>query len=57
AFLFKDQEDAEASQIQADLRKLGVAQTITKYTTIAEDHLIHEMIKTQYEHLQQSDLS
>lgn len=57
AFLFKDQEDPEAAQIQADLRKLGVAQTITKYTTIAEDHLIHEMIKTQYEQLQQSDLS
>lgn len=57
AFLFKDQEDLEAAQIQADLRKLGVAQTITKYTTIAEDHLIHEMIKTQYEKLQQSDLS
>ncbi|MDQ0897116.1 mannitol-1-phosphate 5-dehydrogenase [Paenibacillus sp. V4I7] len=57
AFLFKDQEDPEAAQIQADLRKLGVAQTITKYTTITEDHLIHEMIKTQYEQLQQSDLS
>ncbi|MDQ0916734.1 mannitol-1-phosphate 5-dehydrogenase [Paenibacillus sp. V4I5] len=57
AFLFKDQEDPEAAQIQADLRKLGVAQTITKYTSITEDHLIHEMIKTQYEQLQQSDLS
>lgn len=57
AFLFNDQEDPEAAQIQAELRKLGVAQTITKYTTIAEDHLIHEMIKTQYEQLKQSDLS
>lgn len=57
AFLFKDQEDPEAVEIQADLRKLGVAQTITKYTTIGEDHLIHEMIKTQYEQLQQSDRS
>lgn len=57
AFLFNDQEDPEASQIQADLRKLGVAQTITKYTTFTEDHLIHEMIKTQYEQLKQSDLS
>ncbi|MGO4268610.1 mannitol-1-phosphate 5-dehydrogenase [Paenibacillus sp. TAF58] len=57
AFLFKDQEDPEAAQIQADLRKLGAAQTITKYTSIGEDHLIHEMIKTQYEQLQQSDRS
>jgi mannitol-1-phosphate 5-dehydrogenase len=57
ALLFNDQEDPEAAQIQADLRKLGVAQTITKYTTIAEDHLIHEMIKTQYEQFKQSDLS
>ncbi|KRE44723.1 mannitol-1-phosphate 5-dehydrogenase [Paenibacillus sp. Soil724D2] len=57
AFLFKDQEDPEATQIQADLLKLGAAQTITKYTSIGEDHLIHEMIKTQYEQLQQSDLS
>ncbi|MCY9669026.1 mannitol-1-phosphate 5-dehydrogenase [Paenibacillus alginolyticus] len=57
AFLFKDQEDPEAVEIQADLQKFGVAQTITKYTTIGEDHLIHEMIKTQYEQLQQSDRS
>jgi mannitol-1-phosphate 5-dehydrogenase len=57
AFLFKDQEDPEAVEIQADLQKHGVAQTITKYTTIGEDHLIHEMIKTQYEQLQQSDRS
>lgn len=57
AFLFKDQEDPDAVEIQADLQKLGVAQTITKYTTIGEDHLIHEMIKTQYEQLQQSDRS
>lgn len=57
AFLFKDQEDPEAVEIQADLRKLGIAQTITKYTSIGEDHLIHEMIKTQYEQLQQSDRS
>ncbi|NOU70769.1 mannitol-1-phosphate 5-dehydrogenase [Paenibacillus sp. LMG 31458] len=57
AFLFNDQEDPEAAQIQAELRKLGVAQTITKYTTISEDHLIHEMIRTQYEQLKQSDLS
>ncbi|WP_261301998.1 mannitol-1-phosphate 5-dehydrogenase [Paenibacillus andongensis] len=57
AFLFKDQEDPEAAEIQADLRKLGVDQTITKYTTIGEDHLIHEMIRTQYEQLQQSDRS
>ncbi|NOU86941.1 mannitol-1-phosphate 5-dehydrogenase [Paenibacillus sp. LMG 31460] len=57
AFLFNDQEDPEAAQIQADLRKLGVTQTITKYTNIAEDHMIHEMIKTQYEQLKQSDLS
>ncbi|MCY9696639.1 mannitol-1-phosphate 5-dehydrogenase [Paenibacillus alginolyticus] len=57
AFLFKDQEDPEAVKIQADLQKLGVAQTITKYTTIGEDHLIHEMIKTQYDQLQHSDLT
>lgn len=57
AFLFKDQEDPEAAEIQADLRLLGVDQTITKYTTIGEDHLIHEMIRTQFEQLQQSDLS
>ncbi|KQX46028.1 mannitol-1-phosphate 5-dehydrogenase [Paenibacillus sp. Root444D2] len=57
AFLFKDQEDPEAVEIQADLRKLGIAQTITKYTSIGEDHLIHEMIKTQYEQLKQSDRS
>jgi mannitol-1-phosphate 5-dehydrogenase len=57
AFLFNDQDDPEAAQIQADLRKLGVAHTITKYTTIAEDHMIHEMISTQYEQLKQSVLS
>ncbi|SDN19654.1 mannitol-1-phosphate 5-dehydrogenase [Paenibacillus sp. yr247] len=57
AFLFNDQEDPEAVEIQADLRKLGVAETITKYTTIGEDHPIHEMIIRQFEQLVQSDLS
>ncbi|UKS24219.1 mannitol-1-phosphate 5-dehydrogenase [Paenibacillus sp. HWE-109] len=57
AFSFKDKEDPEAIQIQADLAAIGITQAITKYTTIPEDHPIHAMIKTQYEQFQQVEVS
>ncbi|GGI44563.1 mannitol-1-phosphate 5-dehydrogenase [Paenibacillus marchantiophytorum] len=57
AFSFKDKEDPEAIQIQADLAASGITQAITEYTTIPEDHPIHAMIKTQYEQFQQVEVS
>lgn len=54
AFLFQDPADPEAVQIQADLRDMGLAGTITKYTTIGEEHPIHQLIRTHYEQFKQS---
>lgn len=48
AFRFDDEADPEAVDIQADLRKLGLSGTITKYTTIPEGHPLHAAIVQHY---------
>jgi mannitol-1-phosphate 5-dehydrogenase len=53
ALLFDSPEDPEAVEIQADLRELGLARTITQYTSIGEDHPIHAAIVVQYGQLKQ----
>jgi mannitol-1-phosphate 5-dehydrogenase len=53
ALLFDDSADPEAVVIQADLQQLGVAQTITKYTSIDENHPIHAAIMKHYEQFKQ----
>ncbi|NQX71894.1 mannitol-1-phosphate 5-dehydrogenase [Paenibacillus alba] len=57
AFLFEDQGDPEAVEIQADLRDIGITQAITKYTTIGEEHPIHQLILTHYEQFKQTAIS
>ncbi|OPH54653.1 mannitol-1-phosphate 5-dehydrogenase [Paenibacillus ferrarius] len=57
AFLFEDEGDPEAVEIQADLRDIGITQTITKYTTIREEHPIHQLILTHYEQFKQTAIS
>jgi mannitol-1-phosphate 5-dehydrogenase len=57
AFRFDDEADPEAVEIQADLRKLGLAETITKYTTIPEGHPMHAAIIRYYGQLAPSTSS
>ncbi|NOV04334.1 mannitol-1-phosphate 5-dehydrogenase [Paenibacillus planticolens] len=54
ALRFDVADDPEALQIQTDLHDLGLAQTITKYTTIREDHPIHAEIVNHYERLKKA---
>ncbi|MDF2963494.1 MAG: mannitol-phosphate 5-dehydrogenase [Paenibacillus sp.] len=54
ALLFDDASDPEAVEIQSDLIKLGVARTITKYTSIGEEHPLHAAIMIQYGQFKQS---
>jgi mannitol-1-phosphate 5-dehydrogenase len=54
ALLFDDAADPEAVEIQADLSKLGIAQTITKYTSIGEEHPLHAAIVNHYEQFKKS---
>jgi mannitol-1-phosphate 5-dehydrogenase len=51
AFLFRDSADPEAIDIQAHLQQHGLSQTITKYTTIAASHPVHQLISAEYEQL------
>jgi mannitol-1-phosphate 5-dehydrogenase len=53
ALLFDYEEDPEAVELQAAIQSLGLSQTITKYTGIAEGHPLHEVIQQQYDLLSQ----
>jgi mannitol-1-phosphate 5-dehydrogenase len=54
ALLFDNAADPEAVEIQEDLSKLGISQTITKYTSIGENHPLHHAIVNHYEQFKQS---
>ncbi|MFX3634753.1 MAG: mannitol-1-phosphate 5-dehydrogenase [Candidatus Pristimantibacillus sp.] len=55
ALLFDYGEDPESVELQNTLKELGVNETITKYTEIAENHPLHESIVAAYESLQYRD--
>ncbi|TXK86163.1 mannitol-1-phosphate 5-dehydrogenase [Paenibacillus sp. N3.4] len=54
ALLFDEATDPDAVEIQADLQSIGLAQTITKYTGIAQDHPVHAAIMKQFEQFKQA---
>lgn len=49
ALRFDVSDDPEAAQIQQSLKEIGVSQTVTKYTSLGENHPIHQMVVASYE--------
>ncbi|MFD0698695.1 mannitol-1-phosphate 5-dehydrogenase [Paenibacillus sp. GCM10027628] len=54
ALLFDDKADPEAAEIQANLNEHGIAQTISKYTSLDAEHPLHTAILNQYKELKQA---
>lgn len=49
ALRFDDSDDPEAVDIQRSVKEIGLSQTVEKYTSLGENHPIHQMVVASYE--------
>lgn len=51
AFCFDHAEDSESVELQQSIMDTGIGPTITKYTTIPEDHPVYFLVMDRYEEI------